>query len=207
MRSLKAYEATLHQLGGRVAAYEEELKRLSIDAEFAATDSEELRSILNILQGMEESWRERFQQGLATIVSRGLTAVFNEEISVRLETTTVRDATSITIKVEQNGFETDVMDAKGGSLIQIMSFLLIVLLVVSSQPPLRRTVLLDEPFGMVSAQYFPALCELIKQLRTQLGIQFLMITHNMELLACAERAYVVELEGDAARISELEVAG
>lgn len=206
MISLKEAELRIARLHGQLEAYEEDVKGVTERLVVVDKDVDELSTILDILQGMESAWRERFQQGLETIVSQGLTAVFGEDIKVRLEATTQRDATSIAIKVEQGGVETDVMDAKGGSLVQVLSFLLIVLLVVSSQPPLRRTVILDEPFGMVSTHYFPRLCELITQLNAQLGMQFIMTTHNMELLACAQRAYEVYCNDGAAQLRELETS-
>lgn len=205
MLSLKEIETRIARLEGQQEAYTNELEALALEGTVATDEIKALTTILGILQGMEEAWRERFAAGLQGIVSQGLTAVFGEQINVRLETTTTRDTTNISIKIEQGGYETDVMDAKGGSLIQVLAFLLLVLMVISAQPALRRVVILDEPFGMVSTHYFPPLCQLITGLRQSLGMQFIMVTHNMELLACAERAFVVECNGGAASLRALEV--
>ena len=206
MLSLKAIETRIARLEGQQEAYEAELEKLALDGKAATAETETLATILRILQGMETAWRERFAAGLEGIVSRGLTAVFGEEIKVRLETTTTRDTTNIAIKVEERGIEMDAMDSTGGSLVQVLAFLLLVLMIVSAQPPLARVIALDEPFGMVNDRYFPRLCQLITGLRQSLGMQFIMTTHNLALLACAERAYVVELEGGKSTIRALEVA-
>jgi len=78
-----------------------------------------------------------------------------------------------------------------------------VLLLISAQPLLRRVMILDEAFAHVSREYRPGLCELLTHLNAQLGMQFLVITHEPELLACAQLAYEVELYDGAARIKKI----
>ena len=169
-----------------------------------------LSQCLGVLHGMETTWRDRFQQGLAAVVSEGLTSVFADQIEVKLETSQYRDATAIDLRVMQGGIETDVEEAKGGSLVQVLSFLLRVLLVVSVQPKLRHVLLLDEPFGMVSKEFRPAVAELLMELSNRLDLQMVIITHEEDYLACADRAYVVHLVDGAtpptARMATLETS-
>jgi DNA repair exonuclease SbcCD ATPase subunit len=190
--------AVIQQIIGQRALIEASLGKAQAAVDAAHTADAELGEVLSLLHSMEQEWRERFQAGLASVVSDGLSSVFGERIDVRLETTTFRETTSINLLVEQGGVTTDIMDAKGGSLVQILSFLLRVQLLVSVQPPLRRVMLLDEPFGMVSADLFPRLCELITGLNRRFGIQFVINSHNEELLHCADASYMVsQVNGQA----------
>lgn len=190
--------AQLARLEGKAEELENGLATAIVDLTRHENRTEELEATLTFLQTMEAEWRERFQQGLAGVVSRGLTSVFGEEINVLLHTTTFRDTTSIELLIEQGALTTEVKGAKGGSLVQVLSFLLKVLMLISARPALHRTMVLDEPFAMVSREYRPRLCELLTELNARLGVQFIIVTHEPELVDCAKLAYEIKQQDGAA---------
>lgn len=53
----------------------------------------------------------------------------------------------------------------------------------------RQIMILDEPLGMLSAEYQPAAGELLRKLAHELGIQIIVVSHNPEMLESADRAY------------------
>ncbi len=159
-------------------------------ADAAAAAADDLTETLAVLRGLEVQYRERFQKNLSAIVSRAVSAVFGEEIEVKLVAKTFRDVTSLDIRIMQDGLETDIFSARGGSLVQVVAFALRVLM-VASNPKLRNFIALDEPFAMVSAEYRPKVAELVVELAKNPGIQFLIITHEPELLEAADMAYEV----------------
>ncbi len=191
-------------LGKRLSRVEGQYDALTAQLETVNAKRDALRArgatlmqVLDALHGMETTWRDRFQQGLAAVVSDGLTSVMGEPTEVKLETSQYRDATAIDLRVMQGGIETDVEEAKGGTLLQVLAFLLRVLLTVSVQPKLRHLLILDEPFGMVEKSFRPAVAELLMELSNRLDLQVLMITQEDDYLACADRAYVVQLVDNA----------
>ena len=183
----------LSWIEGQYDALTAQLEAVNAKRDALKARGEVLSQCLDALHSMETTWRDRFQQGLAAVVSDGLTSVMGEPTEVKLETSQYRDATAIDLRVLQGGIETDVEEAKGGTLLQVLAFLLRVLLTVSVQPQLRHLLILDEPFGMVEKSFRPAVAELLMELSNRLDLQVLMITQEDDYLACADRAYVVHL--------------
>ncbi len=94
-----------------------------------------------------------------------------------------------------NGLETDIIGAKGGSVVNVFSTLLRFLFTLSNTPELRRILVLDEPFSMVSAEYRPALCSMLQEMCERLGFQLLFTSHEEELVESADTAYVIVKDG------------
>lgn len=103
--------------------------------------------------------------------------------------------------VNQDGNELDIMDGVGGGLIDVISFVLRVLILASARPKRSQVMFLDESFRCVSAEYRPKVATLLKSLSKRIGIQFLLVTHQTELLEAADVAYQLEKtpEGTIAR--------
>jgi DNA repair exonuclease SbcCD ATPase subunit len=196
--TLASLKARIDELAGQRALLEDQLADALGMHDKANERADDLDQTLRFLQTMEEEWRERFQQGLAAVVSDGLSSVFGRELKAVLETTTHRDATSIELYIEEEGRLREIRGARGGSLIQVLSFLLKLLMLVSARPPLRRVMVLDEPFAMVSAEYRPRVGALLRELSARLGVQFIIVTHEPELVDYADVAYEVRAQGGEA---------
>lgn len=94
--------------------------------------------------------------------------------------------------INPEGNELDIMDSVGGGLIDVISFVLRVLILASARPKRSQVMFLDESFRCVSAEYRPKVATLLKSLSKRLGIQFLIVTHQQELLEAADVAYQLE---------------
>ncbi len=167
------------------------------EAEERYTTYEEARVAL---EEMEKAWRRQFEEKLSALVSHGLTAVFGEETRVTIETETKRSATHMTLKLTQGGVELgDIINSTGGSIVSILSVLLRVMLTVSVRPPLRRLIVLDEPLhGAVDPSHIPTFGTLLRELADRLGIQFIVVAHEVDLEEYADRVYeVVKADGTA----------
>ena len=158
----------------------------------------DLEKALAILRGLEEETRELFQSMLGDLASHCVSAVFGEDIRIKLVSKTYRDVAALDIVVEQDEMETDIFSAKGGSLVQVVAFALRLVLVVTN-PSLRNFMALDEPFAMVSAEYRPRLAALLIELNRELGVQFFIITHEPEMVDAADVAYEVVKDGTKAK--------
>jgi DNA repair exonuclease SbcCD ATPase subunit len=77
--------------------------------------------------------------------------------------------------------EVDPITASGGGIIDVASFALRLACLCLSKPPLRRVMVMDEPFKFVSEQYRARLVELLERLAKDMGVQFIMVTHIKEL--------------------------
>ncbi len=152
---------------------------------------ETLTDALAVLQELEGAWRRSFESRLSSVVSDGLTAIFGEEIKLEVKSAVKRDATSMQLVLTQGGIEIDdIVGGTGGSLVSVLDVLLKILLLVSA-PDLRRVLVLDEAFRMVEARHLPALGQLLRELSQRLDMQFILVSHEAEMLDAADIVYEV----------------
>ncbi len=149
-----------------------------------------LEATANVLTAMSAAWRKTFEQSLTAMVSQGLTLVLGEPMHFKVETKTVA-APGLVFKLEQDGLETDILEAKGGTVVNLVNFLLRLAVVLATHPPLRRTIVLDEAFAHVSSEYVPALAAMLRQLCDETGVQFLLVTHEPAYGDAADVVYEV----------------
>lgn len=183
-----------------------EAKGVRSEVERQLTDSQEalsisgsdvdiLEQVTTLLQGLEEAWQRKFQEAVAEVISRGLSIVFEEPIKLVLVPKVRADVTTVDLRIIQgegkDALETGVMGAKGGTLIAILNVLLRALLILSARPPLRRILLLDEPFGLADDSYTPVFGELLRELVDKLGFQIIVNSHEQALVDAADCAYEV----------------
>lgn len=167
--------------------------------------AETLEHVVSLLSAMQEVWRERFQAGVGEVVSRGLTAAFGEPLDLVVEMGQSGDLPVAKFSVrDSRGLVTDIIDSRGGGLVNVASFLLRVLLLLSARPPLARLLVLDESFANVSGEYLPAVVALLRRICDDGGFQLLLVTHRPELADAADVAYSFELEDGLTRVRQVK---
>lgn len=201
MPSLQDLGMRIGVLMGKREALEETITRNRSVAGGSYGEAEDIEKVMAIIRGLEGEWRGRIEDGLERIISHGLTVVRGEPSKVVLETTTFRDTTAIAVMLEQNGVLTDPLEERGGTVVQVLAFLWRVYTALVNLPPLARTLILDEPFSQVSEEYRPAMGELLRELHEQLGFQFIIFTHEKELIDAADVAYEVYLKDEPTRLA------
>lgn len=181
-------ERAATERGGR-EALEERLAMARTLAAQAGEDAGVLEQVTTLLQGLEAAWQHSFQESVANIISHGLSLVFEEPMELLIVSKVRADVTTVDLKIVQNGVETDIMGAKGGTVIALVNVLVRALLVLSARPPLRRILILDEPFGLADDQYIPSFGELLRELVDRLGFQIIIVSHEAALVDVADFAY------------------
>lgn len=189
---------SLVEAKGRQAEITKQLSETQHGLATSQDDIEILEQVTTLLQGLEEAWQRKFQDSVAQVISRGLSIVFEEPIKLVLVPKVRADVTTVDLRVIQgegkDALETGVMGAKGGTLIAILNVLLRALLVLSARPPLRRILILDEPFGLADDSYTPVFGELLRELCQRLGFQIIVVSHEQALVDAADFAYEVVRE-------------
>lgn len=164
-----------------------------------------LEQVVALLAALQETWRNNFQDAVGRLVSQGLTGVFGEELDLVVEMGMSGDLPTARFAVRDGrGLETEVMEARGGGLVNVASFLLRVLLLLSARPPLARLLVLDESFSNVSAGHLPALTALLRRICEEGGFQVLLVTHRPELTDAADVAYEFRLVEGVTEVRRLK---
>jgi hypothetical protein len=127
---------------------------------------------------LEGEWRKSFESSLEEVVSDGLTLVFDEDTYLHIKSSIKNGASAISFSIETPRGETGIMDCTGGSVVQITSFLLHLMVTLAHRPELRHVILLDEAFGGMQEEKVPVLARLLRQLVDDTGMQLLFVTQD-----------------------------
>ena len=147
---------------------------------------------LVVLQKLEETWRGHYESAIGGLGGQGINAVFTDaEYEVLLESTIKRGVSSLDIILVKDGKRVRLKGGSGGSVVQVLAYLLRHFMTTSHRPEWRRFAALDEPFSMVAAEQRPALCQLVREITERLNFQLLFSSHEDELLEAADVAYQV----------------
>jgi len=147
----------------------ERLKGQSVIADYA----------LAVSRGVYDARIGKFVQELQNIVSTGLTKVFGKKYDFRVDYRVSGVVFEIASE-DTAGEYVDILDAHGGGVVQITAFLLHVYAMSYSRAD--KVMLLDEHFNNVSKEFKSALARLIVELGEQLQFQFILVSHDAELI-------------------------
>lgn len=134
-----------------------------------------------ILQAVVQTVQREIHTRVASVVCRCLEAVFDEPYEFRIHFERKRGQTEARLVFVRDGAEIDPITASGGGVVDVASFALRLACLMLTQPPVRRLVVLDEPFKFVSEGYRPAVRAMLETLSAEMGVQFVVVTHIDEL--------------------------
>lgn len=134
-----------------------------------------------ILQGIAQTVQTQAHERIARVVSRCLSAVFDEPYTLKIHFDRKRGKTEARLAFERDGKEIDPLTASGGGVVALAAFALRLACLVLSRPPLRRLLVLDEPMAQLSADHRDRVRQLLIALTTETGVQALLVTHSPEL--------------------------
>ena len=168
-----------HEQGSRDAV--EAQARL---AEAQAVEQEGLVKALeeacSVLSKYADARQEQVRTLIETMVSQGLSEVFEESLSFHVRTKSVGRRTdtyfTLTSMMGDEEVETDILSARGGGVASVTGFLLRVIFIMLNNAP--RVLFLDEAFAQVSENYEPRLAEFIDTLCTDYGLRIVLVTHS-----------------------------
>lgn len=156
-------------------------KSLGDDVEKATAHAEAAKAAQEMAQHVAQAVQQQAHRQIAEVVSRCLSAVFDEPYTFRLLFERKRGRTEARLVFERDGLEVDPMTASGGGVVDVAAFALRLSCLILHKPPVRRVLILDEPFKYVSEEYRERVRKLLETLAQEMGVQFLMVTHIQEL--------------------------
>lgn len=166
---------TQHRLA--VAKVKDERKTLAQ----AEQDYAEAVEAQKLLQEVAQQVQQQAHSQIAAVVTKCLRTVFGEDAyEFRILFEQKRGKTEARLVFLREGQEVDPLDAAGGGIIDVAGFALRLASLVLARPVRRRLLVLDEPMKHLSANYRPRMRELLEILAGELGIQFVLVTHDQE---------------------------
>lgn len=142
-----------------------------------------------LVQSIAHTVQEEAHKRIDSVVTRCLESVFDDPYEFKIVMDKKRGKTEARLIFVKDGREVDPTSAAGGGAVDVAAFALLVVCLTLSRPPLRRVLILDEPFRFVSKNYMPRVKAMVERLSRELGVQFVIVTHSPLL----EAGVVVEL--------------
>lgn len=142
-----------------------------------------------------------FKTKIETITSQVVKKVFKRDIQIRVDFETKSYGVEANIKVIENNIELDPLDDMGGSIIEVISLIIRLVLREISSERLRKTIILDEPFNW-AGDLIVLIGQIIKEFSRD--IQFIILTHDDRLEDIADRIYRIERQDFMSRIVRIK---
>jgi len=190
----KEIRRKLERLKGRKLQIKEEIKRFkktNRKIRASLVDHVEAKDILT-QAGLEA--QKQIQFHISDITSLALESIFPEPYKVELEFIQRRNKTECDIWFSRDGVRIDPTSASGGGVVDIAAFALRIASWSLQTPKLRSTIIMDEPMRFVSKGYREDTSKMIQEISRQLGIQFIIVTHDPILSVYADKVFEVSIK-------------
>jgi ABC-type uncharacterized transport system YnjBCD ATPase subunit len=151
---------------------------------------EEAREILRAV-GLET--QKQLQYHISDITSLALEAVFPDPYELVAEFVQRRNKTECDLYFTRRESRMDPMEATGGGAVDVAAFALRIASWSMKSPKRRNVIILDEPLKNLSEGYQEKGSQMIKELSTRLGLQFIIVTHEETLTEYADRVFHVRI--------------
>lgn len=150
-----------------------------------------------LLTSVSDARREQVVSRVEGIVTEAVRAMLGPAVSFRLDASVKRGALSVSPRVVYSrGSQKHECDLRsvGGGVVDVVSFALRVVVLCLYRPALPRVLVADEPFKHVSESYLPAVAAMVSRLSRSLSFQFVLVSHEQAIEACADRVFVVSMD-------------
>jgi DNA repair exonuclease SbcCD ATPase subunit len=172
-------EITVSNLTERLSETKQDLRR-----------HDEAREILRTV-GLET--QRQLQYHISDITSLALEAVFDDPYELVAEFVERRNKTECDLYFSRRESRVDPLDASGGGAVDVASFALRIAAWSMTHPRRRNVIILDEPMKFLdtSTDRIMKASQMLKEISTRLGLQFIIVTHEDTLTEYADRVFRV----------------
>lgn len=181
--SLSVVEQQYWRLDEKRRERERRLSQLETERSSAEAQRQILVEAQDVTLAASQWLHQRLEFCITSIVTEALKTVFDEPYDFELRFSS-RGNKSIEVRpvLVRDGEEFDPMDACGGGVVDIVSFGLRLACLLISNPQPDKVLVLDEPFRFVSRDLQDLVREMLDRLSEELKIQFIIVTHETDLI-------------------------
>ncbi len=182
--NLEQEEREIETLAGQLTHLEQTITREEDELEIAGLHLKRTQDAQEILQRLAQAVQQQAHKKISDVVSSCLSTVFGDEAyQFKIEFERKRGRTEAHLRFLRGDLDVDPLTASGGGMIDIAGAALRLSCLMLHRPRLSKIVVLDEPFRFVSVEYQENVREMLEGLAKDLGVQFILVTHNQALAA------------------------
>jgi DNA repair exonuclease SbcCD ATPase subunit len=185
------YLDKLNQAKGKLKALQKEQLEYTAKAKTNRSRMLALEKALVFVQDVAQKTQEQLVIHIQDVVNTALDTCFPDEYQFNLVFEIKRNKTEARLVFMKNGFEIDPMEASGGGVVDVASFALRI--AAWSLGATSNTICLDEPMKFLSRDLQPRAGEILKEISTKLGLQFIMVSHVADIIQSADRVFDIGL--------------
>lgn len=160
-------------------------------------ESDILHEVREIFQKASILTQNYLAEHLSTIVTKAIQAVFyDKDISFLVEFVERRNSTECDMYFVENNRKFSLLESRGYGMVDIASFALKVSYILLDNS--EDLLAIDEPFRNLSEDNHEEASRMIKELSTELDMQFIISTHIHTLRQYADKAFhVIQSNGES----------
>ena len=170
--------------------HQENITTLTEQLEIAENRYNNALKAREIITTVAKDTQQQLEIRITNIVTMALAAVFPDPYQFVLRFTERRNQTEADLLLVRDGEEVSPIDATGGGVLDVVSFVLRVAILLMSN--YRRIIILDEPFRHLSEDLQPKASEMMKMLSDKLGVQFIMVSHEDGIIGSADNVITIK---------------
>ena len=155
------------------------------------TKSKNIDKAQSVVQIVAQETQKKLEYRVSELVTLAL-RIFPDPYDMNLNFVKKRGKTEAEFTLSRGNSEAiDPLSASGGGVVDMASFALRLSLWSLQKPRSRNLIIMDEPFRFLSTELQPKAGELLKQISEKLDLQFIIVTHEEELLESADKIFRV----------------
>ena len=159
----------------------------------------------SIIQAAAKITQQQLEYRISELASLALRTVFPDPYELKVSFEEKRGRTECEITLKRDGEEpVRPMDACGHGVLDVAGLAMRLSLWSLRNPRSAPVFILDEPFKNVSRDYQPQVAALLRELSSQLGIQFIIVTHEEEIAESADKVFRVVFAKTGSKVTSNE---
>lgn len=203
MNEIDQLNDILQQQAGRRNQIKAELDAAIEALDRLTQEQADISRAMEIIQQVAKLTQQQLEIHVSELVSLALEAVFPNPYKMVLKFETRRNRSEADLLLQDSDENLlNPMDAVGGGVVDVAAFALRIALWSLKRPRSRAVMIMDEPFRFLSADLQGWASSMLKEISSKLGIQFIIVTHEQNLLEAADKIFHVSINNGESVIVE-----
>lgn len=193
------------RLSERKKAFQEELEITSSQLSRMESSLEDFARAQIFFTELAEQTQKQFREQVERLATAAVHSVFDRPYQVKLVSERKRGRMETEILIVENGEEFQPKVEMGGSMVDLLSFAMRIVLWSLQSPRSRNTFILDEPLKFLgTGERLQHAGQMLAEIARSLQIQLIIVTHEQELAELAETAYQITHDGTESHVRLLK---
>jgi DNA repair exonuclease SbcCD ATPase subunit len=193
------------RLSERKRAFQEEHERTMEEITRMESQTADFLRAQTLFAELADQTQRIFREQVERLATAAVHSVFDRPYQVKLVSEKKRGRMETEILIVENGEEFQPRDEMGGSMMDLLSFAMRIILWSLQSPRSRNTFILDEPMKFLgTGERLQHAGQMLSEIARSLACQLIIVTHEPELAELADTAYMVTHDGIESQVSLLK---